>query len=276
MEKCEEEEQLYSRDKSEILVFGDKQCGVLVNLIWHDFILWKLFHLWNNTTISVDCECKGATAVGSRRRSTFPYIEVISILGNSFCNSKTSGFQINLSTFIASKRSFAKMAAIMLQTIPSFHAKISEDSRFIFAVTYEKNIVCKDYCIAHHDDKNCSLPACNYHFILLEEFEELLHKLDTFCFTYQHVDCLYTLFNYRFGGKIIAKTENVFDNVQTAISFNQRNRGVNKMPTNAKKKLLRKKFKQHFMSALQKNKSTQTSGSVFEERLEKVKKTKIE
>ena len=48
------------------------------------------------------------------------------------------------------------------------------------------------------------------------------------------------------------------------------------MPSTAKKKLLRKKFKQHFMSALQKNKSTQTSGSVFAERIEKVKKTKNE
>ena len=43
-----------------------------------------------------------------------------------------------------------------------------------------------------------------------------------------------------------------------------------------KKKLLRKKFKQHFMSALQKNKSTQTSGSAFAERIEKTKKTELE
>ena len=48
------------------------------------------------------------------------------------------------------------------------------------------------------------------------------------------------------------------------------------MPSIAKKRLLRKKFKQRFMSALQKNKSTQTSGSVFAERTEKAKKTKTE
>ena len=48
------------------------------------------------------------------------------------------------------------------------------------------------------------------------------------------------------------------------------------MPSIAKKKLLRKKFKQHFMSALQKNKSTQTNGSMFAERSEKAKKTKFE
>ena len=97
----------------------------------------------------------------------------------------------------------------------------------------------------------------------------MLYKLDTFCFTYQHVDCLYTLLKYHFDGKIIARSGNVFDNVQRAISFNQRNRGVDKMPSIAKKRLLRKKFRHYFMSALQKNKSTQTSGSVFAARIEK-------
>ena len=168
------------------------------------------------------------------------------------------------------------MAAIMLQTIPSFYAKFSEKSLFISAKKYEKYIVCKDYCIAHHDDKTCFLPARKYHIIVLGEIEELLHKSDIFCFKYQHVDCLYTLFKYGFSENIIAKSGNVFDNKQRAMSFNQRNRGVDKMPSIAKKRLLRKKFKQHFMSALQKNKSTQTSGSVFAERIEKVKKTKFE
>ena len=168
------------------------------------------------------------------------------------------------------------MAAIMLQTLPSFYAKFSEKSLFISAKTYEKFIVCKDYCIARHDDKTCSLRPCKYHMILHGEIEELLHKLDTFCFTYQHVDCLYTLFKYRFNGKNIAKSGNVFDNVQRAISFNQRNRAMDKMPSIAKKRLLRKNYKQHFMSASQKNKSTQTSRSVFAERIEKAKKTKFD
>ena len=106
-------------------------------------------------------------------------------------------------------------------------------------------------------------PICKYHNILLGDAEDLLRKLDTSCFTYQHVDCLYTLFKYRFSGTIIAKSGNVFDKVQRATIVNQRNRGVYKMPSTAKKRLLRKNFEQHFMSALQKNKSTQTSGSVF-------------
>ena len=168
------------------------------------------------------------------------------------------------------------MAAIMLQSIPSFYTKISEKSLFISANTYEKYIVCKDYCVAHHNDKTCFLPACKYHIILLGNVEELLKKLDSFCFTYQHVDCLYTLFKYRFSGRVIAKSGQVFDNVLRAVDFNQRNKGLDRMPSIAKKRLLRKKYKKHLFSSFQKTKTTQTSGSVFVDRIEQVKKTKIE
>ena len=157
------------------------------------------------------------------------------------------------------------MAAIMLQTIPSFYTKLSEKSLFICANTYEKYIVCKDYCVAHHDDKTCFLPSCKYHILLLGNVEELLKKLDTFCFTYQHVDCLYTLFKYRFSGKVVVKSGQAFDNVQRAVDFNHRNKGVDRMPSIAKKRLLRKKYKKHLFSSFQKTKTTQTSGSVFAE-----------
>ena len=120
------------------------------------------------------------------------------------------------------------------------------------------------------------LPACKYHIILLGNVEELLKKLNTFCLTYQKVDCLYTLFKYRFSGKVIAKSGQMFDNVQRAVDFNRRNKGVDRMPSIAKKRLLRKKFKKHLFSSFQKTKSTQTAGSVFAERIEKVKKTKFE
>ena len=48
------------------------------------------------------------------------------------------------------------------------------------------------------------------------------------------------------------------------------------MPSIAKKRLLRKKFKKHLLTSFQKTKSTQTSGSVFADRIEEVKKTKNE
>ena len=168
------------------------------------------------------------------------------------------------------------MAAIMLQSIPSFYTKISEKSPFISANIYEKFIVCKDYCIAHHNEKTCFLPACKYHIVLLGNVQELLKKLDSFCFTYQQVDYLYTLFKYRFSGKVIAKSGQVFDNVQRAVECNHRNKGVDRMPSIAKKRLLRKRYKKHLFSSFQKTKATQTSGSVFAERIEKVKKNKFE
>ena len=168
------------------------------------------------------------------------------------------------------------MAAIMLQTIPSFYTKLSKRSLFISANTYEKYIICKDYCIPHHDDKTCFLPSCKYHILLLANVEELLKRLDTFCYTYQHVDCLFTLFKYRFSGNVIAKSGKVFDNVQQADDFNQRNKGVDRKPSIAKKRLLRKKYKKHLFSSFQKTKSTQTGGSVFAERIEEVRKTKFE
>ena len=164
----------------------------------------------------------------------------------------------------------------MLQTIPSFYAKNSEKSLFVSATTYEKYIVCRDYCIAHHNEKTCFVPACKYHIVVLGNVQELLKKLDRFCFTNQHVDCLYTLFKYRFSGKVIAKSGQVFDNVQRAVDFNDGNKGVERMPSIAKKRLLRKNYKKHLSSSFQKTKTTQTSGSVFSKTIEKVKKTKFE
>ena len=216
---------------------------------------------------------------------TLPYMEPLSFFGrivqlifklvfsDSFVKITT---QLKGASAEGSLRTGGKMAAIMLQTIPSFYTKLSEKSLFISADTYEKYNVCKDYCIAHHDNKTCFLPSCKYQILLLGEFEELLKKLDTFCFTYQHVDCLYTLFKYRFSGKVIAKRGQVFDNLQRAGDFNQRKEGVDRMPSIAKKRLLRKKYKKHLFSYFQKTKSTQTGGSVFAERIEKVKKTKFE
>ena len=168
------------------------------------------------------------------------------------------------------------MAAVMLQVIPSFYTNYSKNSLFISANTYEKYIVSKDYCIAGHDDKMCFLPNCRYHIILIGNIKELLQKLDAFCFNYQHVDCLYTLFKYRFNGEIVIKIGQIFDSLRRAVHFNQRNRGVERMPSIAKKRLLRKKYKKHLLRSFQKTKSTQTSGSVFAERIEQVKKTKFE
>ena len=163
----------------------------------------------------------------------------------------------------------------MLQTIPSFYTKLSEKCLFISANTYEKYIVCKDYCIAHHDDKTCFLPSCKYLILLHGNVQELLKKLDTFCFTYQHVDCLYTLFNYRFSGNVVAKSGQVFDNVQRAVDFNQRNKGVDRMPSIAKKRLLRKKYKKHLFSSFKRQKQRRPVVQCLQKELKKSKRLNL-
>ena len=134
----------------------------------------------------------------------------------------------------------------------------------------------KEYCIAGHDDKMCFLSNCRYHNVLKGNIKELLQKLNAFCFKYQHVDCLYTLFKYRFSGKIFLKNGQLFDNLQRAAHFDQQNRGVDRMLSIAKKRLLRKKLKKLLLSSFQETKSMQTSGSLFADRIEQVKRTKFE
>ena len=168
------------------------------------------------------------------------------------------------------------MAAVMLQVIPGFYTNYSRNSLFVSANTYEKYIVRKKNCIARHDDKMCFLPNCRYHIILIGHSNELPQKLDAFCFNYQHVHFLYTLFKCRMSGKSVLKSGQLFHNLQRAVNFNQQNRGVDRMPSIAKKRLLRKKFKKRLLSSFQKTKSTQTSGSVFADRFEQVKRKKFE
>ena len=122
------------------------------------------------------------------------------------------------------KRRNNQMAAVMLQVIPNFYTNYSKNSLVISANTYEKDIVSKEYCIARQDDKMCFLPNCRYHNILIGNIKKLPQKVDALCFNYQHVDCLYTLFKYRFSGKYVVKSGQLFDNLQRADHFNHQNR----------------------------------------------------
>ena len=113
-------------------------------------------------------------------------------------------------------------------------------------------------------------------FILIGDNKELKYKLDAFYFNYQHVDCLYTRFNYHFSGKIVVKKGSLFDNVQGAFHFNHSNRGVHRMPSIAKTRLLRKKCKKQLLSSSQKTKSTQTMGASFADRIEQFTKSELD
>ena len=152
----------------------------------------------------------------------YPYLVIVFVI------QKFVVFRFLLLIFIAVFR----WQPLCYKQSPAFKQKIQKKKLFISATTHETYIVCRDYCIAHHDDKTCCLPACSrYRIVLLGKVEELLMKLDTFCFTYEHVDSLYTLFKYRFSGKVIAKSGQVFDNVQQAVDFKHKIKGVARMPT---------------------------------------------
>ena len=139
----------------------------------------------------------------------------------------------------------------MIQTIPSFYAEVSEKRHFFSAKTFEKYIVCKDFCIAHHDNKTCFLPACNNHNKLFGEIVQLLHKLDTFCFTYQHVDCLYTLLKTDSAEKFLQRVEMCLIMCKEQFLLTRETEEWTKCRV-LQKKLLRKKFKQAFMSPKEK------------------------
>ena len=141
--------------------------------------------------------------------------------------------------------------------------KISETSLFILTDDYEKLLVCRDYCVAAHDPPFCILKTANSTFF---------SSLDRVCFTYQHVDCFYALFKFRFSGNVLEKNGEIFDSVEIAVSFIKLNKGVDKI-----KRLLRKKFKKHMLTSVQRSISVQTTGSLFVERVESVRrKTKFE
>ena len=149
--------------------------------------------------------------------------------------------------------------------------KLFEKQSVFSANRYENYIVSTKNCIPRQNDKLCFLPNCRYHIMLRGDINDLLQSLDVFCFNYQHIDCLYTLFKYRFSGKIVVKRGQLFDNTQGAVHFKHQNRGVDRMPSIAKKRLLRKKYKKHLLSSVQKTKLTQTSESVFGDRFEQGK-----
>ena len=146
------------------------------------------------------------------------------------------------------------MAAVMLPVITRFFTTFSKNSLFFSKNIYEDSTVSIGYCNAHHENQMCLQPNCRFYIILIGDTKEALQNLDAFCFNYQLLECPYTVFKYRFSGKIVFDSGQLFDNMHLAVHFNHQNRGVDRMPTIAKNRLLRKKSKKkHLLSSFQKN-----------------------
>ena len=133
-------------------------------------------------------------------------------------------------------------------------------------------------CLAHHDAETCFLPISSYRMILLGDVEEFRRKLNSLCFTHQHVDCLNRFFKYRFNGNFLVESGQVFDNVQIVACLNRKNSGMDRIRSIAweKTKRLRKRYKKRILSSFQKTELTQTSESFIAERIEQAEMTKHE
>ena len=103
-------------------------------------------------------------------------------------------------------------------------------------------LICRVSCLASHNPAYCSLINCQFHILLIvdKDRNELIGTLQRLCVTFQHVDCFYTLFKYRFFGIFMLKNGNILVSVERTVSFNKLNEGVDKMPIIAKKSFLRK------------------------------------
>ena len=121
------------------------------------------------------------------------------------------------------------MAVVMLQVTPSFNAKYSKNSLLLQQKDDLKYNVSHWDCLAHHDAETCVLPICSYRMILLGDVEEFHRKLNSLCFTHQHVDCLNRFFKYRFNGNFLVESGQVFDNVQKDACFKRKNSGMDRI-----------------------------------------------
>ena len=141
---------------------------------------------------------------------------------------------------------------------------------------YEKFIVTQDYCVSNHSSF-CPVENCKFHLVLIGSLlDQILQRFDKYHFTYQIFHCIYTLYKYRFYSNIISSRGEVFNQLNSAVENNLKCRIPEKLPSVAKKRLLRKKFKRHYLSSAQKLASTQTLGSDFLERIRKVQNLKYE
>ena len=104
---------------------------------------------------------------------------------------------------------------------------------------------------------------CNFYLVLIgSSLDHFLQGLDEYHFNYQSIDCTYTSYKYRFYSNVISSRSEVFSQLNRAVEHNLNVRKPEKLPSVAKKRVLRKKkIKRHYLSSAQKLASIQTLGS---------------
>ena len=135
---------------------------------------------------------------------------------------------------------------------------------------FEKFIVTQDYCVSNHSSFY-PVENCKFHLVSIgSSRDHILQRLDKYHFTYQIVDCIYTLNKNRFYSNTISSRGEVFNQLNRAVEHKLKCRIPEKETSAAKK------FERHDLSSAQKLASTQTHGSSFLERIRKVKNSNYE
>ena len=110
------------------------------------------------------------------------------------------------------------------------------------------------------------------------DIEEMVRILDVFCFTFRHVKCIYTLSKYPFSIKSVARSDEVFDNEQRVVCFNQRTNGMDRR-TECPESLKRGSIEKSSKSFYQVFTRRQNPGKLKDqpsEKIEQVKETEHE
>ena len=123
------------------------------------------------------------------------------------------------------------MAGIMCQVLRSYFNNLSSKYLYV-SISIEKftqYLVTEQYCVARDNDF-CPIKNCKSHIILISDsVEDILEKLDNSFYTYQTVDCLYTLFKHQFYNTVVVRKGNVFNQLVTAIKHNSELKCVEKI-----------------------------------------------
>ena len=163
-------------------------------------------------------------------------------------------------------------ASALCQAYPTFYSDYKAKSLFISVSEkfYEKFNFIEDYCVFNHSSI-FPVENCKFHLILIgSSLDQILQRLDKYHFTYQIVDCIYTLYKNSFYSNVLSSR------VLSALEHKLKSIIPAKLPIVANTRLLRTKLKRHYSSSAQKLASTQTLGSAFFGKDRKVQNSKYE
>ena len=120
-----------------------------------------------------------------------------------------------------SKNHCSRWLQLCVKLFPAF-IQIFVKNRFFFVSInfYKKYVVTKIFCVSTHNSY-CSLGNFKFQILLIgSSFDQILQRLGNFLFTYQIIDCLYTLYKYGFYSKVISSTGEAFNQVDRPVHHN--------------------------------------------------------